>query len=1096
MKRSIVLAALAALLLATTAHAQEEPPTDADLAVTKSGPTQAAAGSNVPYDITVVNNGPLVASTVVLTDVVPDGMTFVSATQQNGPAFNCTELPAAGSGGTIRCEASNFAVGQPVTFTFVFNIPAGTPGGTQFTNIATVSGQTPDAFTENNSAAAGTAVPAPPVHDVGVQKGGPSIAGPDTNVVYTLVVSHASTAPSDPVTFTDTLPGTMTFVSITQTGAPFACTTPATGAGGTITCTSASMPANASTTFTLTGHIPAGTASGTQFVNTAVVATANDQNEENNTATTTTAVSNANVAVTKNGPATGVSGANLTYAINLTNGGPDVARDVDLTDVIPAGTTFVSFTRTAGVAPFCATPPVGGTGTIVCTYDMIPNGGSSAFTLVVRVGNTTSVTNTATATTTGTFDPDTSNNSQTTTAAITFSSDLSVTKTAPATATAGTNVTYTISAANGGPSDASNVSVADELPANTTFVSVTQNSGPTFNCTTPAVGANGTVTCTIATFAAGSAASFTVVARIAPSAAAGSVLTNRATIATTTPDPAPANNTATAPTAVTTSADLAVTKTGPASANAGANITYTIGVTNNGPSDAVNVSLTDATPAGTTFVSLTQTAGPTFTCTPPAGSPPAFNCTIATFASGATATFTYVVNVSSATPNGRVITNTAAVSSPTSDPAGANNTATTNATTGVSADVAVAKSGPLSAAAGTNATYTITATNNGPSDASNVSLTDATPANTTFVSMTQTGGPTFTCTPPAGTPPAVNCTIATFVSGATATFTYVVSVSPAATNGTQLTNVATIASTTTDPNGANNTATATAIVGAAADLAITKNAPATGTGGSNITYTIAAVNNGPATAMNVTLTDALPAAATFVSLAQDSGPTFNCTTPAAGATGTVTCTLAAFAPSASASFRLVVNATPGTSSSLNNTATITSATPDPLPANNTSSTAVPLNNVADLSITKTTGGGPFLTGGMATFNIAVINNGPAVAAGTTVTDVLPAGTTFVSATPSQGACSGTTTVVCTLGNLAANASATITLTVRLPDVPTQVSNTATVSATNADSNPANNASTATFLLENAVAVPALSPLALALLSIALAAAGWMMQKMR
>jgi uncharacterized repeat protein (TIGR01451 family) len=86
--------------------------------------------------------------------------------------------------------------------------------------------------------------------------------------------------------------------------------------------------------------------------------------------------------------------------------------------------------------------------------------------------------------------------------------------------------------------------------------------------------------------------------------------------------------------------------------------------------------------------------------------------------------------------------------------------------------------------------------------------------------------------------------------------------------------------------------------------------------------------------------------------------------------------------------------------------------------------------VADLSLTKT-GPATAPSGGQINYTITVTNNGPDSSTNTTVTDILPAGVTFASATPSQGSCSGTTTVTCNLGTLASSASATISLVVNV-----------------------------------------------------------------
>src|SRR5258708_12636612 len=97
---------------------------------------------------------------------------------------------------------------------------------------------------------------------------------------------------------------------------------------------------------------------------------------------------------------------------------------------------------------------------------------------------------------------------------------------------------------------------------------------------------------------------------ISPATPNSTVETDTAIVSSTTTDSNAANNTATFNTTVSTSADLAITKTGPATAFAGTNITYTLSVTNNGPSNALNVMVTDTLPAAQTFVPPTTRARP------------------------------------------------------------------------------------------------------------------------------------------------------------------------------------------------------------------------------------------------------------------------------------------------------------------------------------------------------------------------------------------------------------------------------------------------------------------------------------------------------
>jgi uncharacterized repeat protein (TIGR01451 family) len=111
----------------------------------------------------------------------------------------------------------------------------------------------------------------------------------------------------------------------------------------------------------------------------------------------------------------------------------------------------------------------------------------------------------------------------------------------------------------------------------------------------------------------------------------------------------------------------------------------------------------------------------------------------------------------------------------------------------------------------------------------------------------------------------------------------------------------------------------------------------------------------------------------------------------------------------------------------------------------------------DLAVTKIDSKDPAAVGRPLTYTITVTNNGPGLAAGVTLTDTLPATVTLLSALPSQGSCSGTAPVTCSLGQIASGGSATVSITVR-PNQAGLVTNTATVTA-NTDTNPANNTDT-------------------------------------
>ncbi|HEV2348299.1 MAG TPA: choice-of-anchor D domain-containing protein [Terriglobia bacterium] len=128
---------------------------------------------------------------------------------------------------------------------------------------------------------------------------------------------------------------------------------------------------------------------------------------------------------------------------------------------------------------------------------------------------------------------------------------------------------------------------------------------------------------------------------------------------------------------------------------------------------------------------------------------------------------------------------------------------------------------------------------------------------------------------------------------------------------------------------------------------------------------------------------------------------------------------------------------------------------------------------ADLSLALNVSPNPVTVNNNLTYTLTATNNGPNPAANVTVNDTLPAGLTFVSATPSAGTCTGTATVTCSLGTLANAAAATVALVV-VPTALGTISNTASVTSDAADPNPANNTATVSSVVAPAIPVAGLS----------------------
>src|SRR5262249_31483632 len=147
---------------------------------------------------------------------------------------------------------------------------------------------------------------------------------------------------------------------------------------------------------------------------------------------------------------------------------------------------------------------------------------------------------------------------------------------------------------------------------------------------------------------------------------------------------------------------------------------------------------------------------------------------------------------------------------------------------------------------------------------------------------------------------------------------------------------------------------------------------------------------------------------------------------------------------------------------ITNTASVTSGAFDPNPANNSASQSTTVNGKADLSVTKGDSPDPVLAGVNLSYTIVVRNNGPSTATGVALTDPLPADEPFVSATPTQGSCSGTSTVNCNIGSLANGATATATIVVKpTAAAAPSITNTASVTGNEADPNAANNSASQT-----------------------------------
>jgi uncharacterized repeat protein (TIGR01451 family) len=639
----------------------------------------------------------------------------------------------------------------------------------------------------------------------------------------------------------------------------------------------------------------------------------------------------ADLEVSQTGPATITAGSNVTYTITVTNSStsPSNAENVTVTDVAPAGMTLVSESALNNPDGFNNTSLGNSAVFTTGSSGSVAIGSSDTFQVVFALASSVtaaSVSNTATITT-NTHDSNPGAESATVSSTVTTVADLEVNKTGPATITTGTDVTYTITVTDKGPSDAQDVTLTDLAPNGMTLVpgSTTALSNPDHFSNTSSGTAASFTTGSLGSVASGSSDTFQVVFSLALSATA-SPLANTATLTTTTQDSNPGAESATVTSTVTTETDLEVSKTGPLTVTAGNTITYTITVTNKGAAEAEDVTLTDVAPAGTALVSETALNNPDGFRNTSSGNSAVFTTgSSGSVAAGSSDTFQVVLHLASSVTAASV-SNTATITTTSTDTNPGAESATATSTVTTAADLEVSQTGPATITAGTNVTYTLTVTNKGgPSDAQGVSLTDVAPAGMTLVAESALTNPDHFSNTSSGTTASFKA--GSVVSGSSDTFQVVFHLASNVTAAASpLGNTATLTTTTQDSNPGAESATATSTVTTAADLLVSQAAVGPVQEYGTLTLTLTLTNLGPSDAQSVDLTDVAPAGTTLLSATQTGGPDAF-TNSSAG--GTVNFSVATVTAGNTDTFRLLFQV--GEDETTVNTATVTSTTTSPRP---------------------------------------------------------------------------------------------------------------------------------------------------------------------
>ena len=1099
------------------------------------------------------------AVNVILTDLVPVNTTFkpgslvvkyganvgsktdaVDADQGEYISGTNTvqfQLGTGAGAGTGTPVGGTLAQGQVTEVTFDVIVIAGIPDSTVITNTAVVTavgGNSGLPLTATDSVGIATA----PAADTRVIKTGPATFTPGGIVTYSLVVSNAGPSAVTGATVTDTLPVGLS--SVTWKATYSAGSTGLASGSGSIN-TAVNLANNGTATFIVTATAAADFLLTQTLTNTATVANPAglpDPNTDDNTSTTTsTPAAVTDLAVTKtDGRSRYVPGAPVTYTITVTNNGPSFAHQAAVVDTLNFG-IISSATWTAVFAGAGSAGTASGTGSLSETIDLAA-GGTAVYTVIAQTlaSATGSLVNTVSVSTSDlSSDPNPSNNTATDTDTLLLPGNLTVAKTVAdlSVATpvlAGDTLRYTIVVSNPGVAATeaiTNVILNDAIPLHTTYkpgtlvITVGANSGAKTDAVDSdqaefIVGSNGAVRFQLGV-GAGAGTGTPVGGTLAQNAT--TTITFDVTVNAGTPGSTPIENRAIATGTGGTSglpltaedfayeitgsgADLAILKTAPATFTPGSTITYTLVVTNAGPTTSTQPVVADTLPAGLSNATWTVAyAGGAAGPASGSGNLSAANATLTSLPENGTATFT-ILATASATLTG-LLTNTATVTATDGlvDPDPTNNTSTDASAAAPVADLQIVKTdGVGSYVPGQQLVYTITVTNAGPSFVTDATVEDAFDASIiTSVAWTAvfTGaGSTGVASGSGDIAEAIRLAV-----GGTAVYTVTAITSSAATG--LLVNTATVAAPdgTTDPNSANNTSTDVDTILFPARLTVVKSVSDLSAGllvaGDTLRYTIVVSNLAttlPAeSAANVILNDLIPANTTYkpgtlrITVGANAGAKtdavdadqaefivggngavrFQLGTGAGAGTGTPVGGTLSANQSTTVTFDVTLNAGTPSGITITNTATATATgATSGVALLSSGSVGIGTAQSADLAIAKAAPA-TYTPGSPIAYTLVVSNAGPSTATNAWVQDVLPVGLsgatwTAVFAGGATGPAVSGSGNVNTFVTFPVGSTATFTLTATAAATLEGVlTNTATVTATDGrpDPNTANNTST-------------------------------------
>ena len=561
----------------------------ADVRTTKTAALPAVgAGEIQTFAIEISNSGPVVATDLVASDDVEnlingevgvnDGIVDVSYVPASASGMTCSTLPLTSTSRRLSCSIATLPVCTPGVDCPLITVQvrprgwttAATTPVTRSNRAQAVSNQVADPNLDNNEGVSTYQVE--PRANVWVQKTvNPATVRAGQNIIYTINARTTSDnrGPAENVTVTDTLPGDLTFISVTPSAgscippavdqAPPAAGSVTTPGNNIVKCNLGTIAQGGVRSMTIVARPRNATSGQPPLVNTAVVSTSTQGDDTaDNTATASLSVTDPSLDLLINKtdmPDPTAVGETTKYTLRATNRGPSAAENVIVTDTMPTDGLLYISSSIVGSGGSCSTIPVTRSvaGTLVCYFDTISAGQTREIKVVMEGLKRGRWTNAASVTSDEVkagFDTLPGNESVTEDTTVRARADVEVASKVPSSPSVALREPFTFAILvrnRTGPqlAEAEGVTLTDPLPAGMEIagtVSASVTTGTATENVCRAAGNRTSFSCSFGTLSSGAEVLVTVPVIITALTSVPQTFTNVATVSTTSFDEDLSNN--------------------------------------------------------------------------------------------------------------------------------------------------------------------------------------------------------------------------------------------------------------------------------------------------------------------------------------------------------------------------------------------------------------------------------------------------------------------------------------------------------------------------------------------------------------------------